>query len=34
VTGNIQALLRVKAWGSVKRKGFDKKKIEKKSAPA
>jgi len=34
VTGNIQSLLRVKAWGSVKRKGFEiKKKAKKKPAP-
>ncbi len=30
VTGNIQALFRVKEWGSVKRKGFDKKKTKEK----
>ncbi len=33
VTGNIQSILKVKAWGAIKRKGFDKKKTKKKSTP-
>ena len=34
VTGNLQSIFRIKEWGSIKRKGFDKKKGKKKSTPA